>query len=187
MILLSSSPILTYFFAAPLHLTTSLWGLESQTAKITDRTLGDVNATVSEIKLELEIILLENFETTSALLDAKTENLMSPVAPILDAYNKILRELVPDLDLSDDALSRMPTMARRTDMAAPPDLHAKEHDMDGWSDSASAHTARGSSTSGVLSASLLVLGALFAGVGVAANRMAQVAERERETQYENLL
>jgi hypothetical protein len=147
--------------------------------------LGEVNATVSEIRLELEIIVLESYETTSTYLDVQTEEIAAPTTPILAAYDDLLRELLPEIGSLDNSVSRVSSvLAQRTDATY---TQFSEKEQDGSSSEATGRSRQGSTRSGALSASLLILGALFAGVGFAANRMAQAAEQERERQYENLL
>jgi hypothetical protein len=61
----------------------SLWGLESQVANIVNRMEGEVNVTITEIALEMEIIVLQNFDAASTALDAAVSAVLAPTDAIL--------------------------------------------------------------------------------------------------------
>ena len=108
--------------------------------------LGEVNATVSEIRLELEIIVLESYETTSTYLDVQTEEIAAPPTPILAAYDDLLRELLPEIGSLDNSVSRVSSvLAQRTDATY---TQFSEKEQDGSSSEATGRSRQGSTRSG---------------------------------------
>jgi len=67
--------------------------------EIIDRMKTDVNTTVSEIALEMEIIVLEDFQAASTKLDAKVDDILAPTTEILNGYKELLSQLLPDVSL----------------------------------------------------------------------------------------
>lgn len=164
-----------------------LWGLEAQVDEIINRIESDVNTTVSEIALEMEIIVLQNFEAASKALDSAVEEMLEPTGEILGEYEALLAELLPDVtqhlaagrETPVQALPRMATTAT----PEPPrsTLEAQPTTMN-LASTPQAEEAKRSVGTSPLTATLVVLGALFAGVAVAA----QNAEA-RNRRYEELL
>lgn len=174
----------------------------------------EVNTTVSEIKLEMEIVLLQHFEDSSKTLDVAADKVLAPTSSILEAYEALLAEMVPDVhpaltattNLAADVVgsdaelarsggvgraSRSATVSRweaavtqlaATDPSPSGPIPSKEgpnSEMPGASSSRTFHTSP-------MSASLVALGALFAGVALAGGNGAESRRRPRQS-YESLL
>lgn len=68
-----------------------------QAAEVLNRLEGDVNDTCAEIIIELEIIYLENFATTLAMVETTSQDLLAATSPVLDGYQNLLHTMAPGL------------------------------------------------------------------------------------------
>jgi hypothetical protein len=173
---------------------------------------SDVNATVSEIALEMEIIVLEDFQTASSKLDVQVNDILAPTTAILDAYTELLAQLLPDVSSLasesgiDEAAAQAATSqsfitenknvnkqqpvrvlnrdVRKTTVTS---LHVEEEErrnkVDDDSKSSSFWRLDSLGGSSPVTSLLVVVGALFAGVAFAGNN----AGGSRVAEYESLL
>jgi len=188
--------------------------LEAQVAHIVNNMEYEVNTTVSEIKLEMEIVLLQHFDDSSKSLDAATSKILEPTSAILDSYERLLAEMVPDVhpslaataNLAADSVAADAELARYgegglgrgrsatvsrweaavTKLAATdpaptgpvPPTNGQQPGV-GLGSSRMFHTSP-------MTALLVSLGALFAGVALAGGNGADSRRRPRQS-YESLL
>jgi len=136
----------------------SLSSLDDEVFDLSNRLKADVNFTVSEISLEMEIIVLQHFESVAKraemALDAATASVLAPTDAIFAEYDALLRELVPDV---------LPALASAASGARAQQLPVRQTLLT----ADDSHSQPSSFAASPLTATLVVLGGLFAGVATA--------------------
>lgn len=204
-----------------------MWGLEAQVAHIVNNMEEEVNTTVAEIELEMEIILLQHFDDSSKALDAAASKILKPTSSILEEYEQLLAELVPDIHPALAATTNLAADAVASDAqgvrdgtggaAAGPGSRRGSRSMtvNRWEEAVTKLAATDPSSGGAgststrsggdfsedgdvggrsrssfhtspMTASLVALGALFAGVALAGGYTGDVNGDSRQS-YESLL
>jgi hypothetical protein len=162
---------------------------------------AEINATVAEIALEMEIIVLEKFRAASAKLDGAVEVVAAKTSPILAEYEAMLAELVPDVaghlsaaaslaEASAASLAAVTEDARPAPGVSPASaLRAAALAAEDDVAAAKARDSRLFAVQGAspLTATLVVLGALFAGVAFAGGNKPANDGTRRRANYESLL
>jgi hypothetical protein len=175
----------------------SLQGLESQVLEITTRLTAEVNETAAEVELEVEIIALQHFETLSAHVGVKAQQLLQPTAAVLAEYEALLASLLPDVsehlklasasgDLAAAAAASAVANSRSSGTRRAVGVADLSRAAGATSDRSRSPPAVGASPT---TAALVVLGALFAGVALAggAGPAYKADGARRRSEYEALL
>jgi len=158
----------------------SLTSLEEEVAELANRLEGDVNVTVSEISLEMEIIVLQHFETAAKALDAAADAALAPTDAIFAEYDALLQELVPDVHPSLASAAAGAAASGQSLAPAPREALLA-------ADEAPRQPSTPTSGASPLTAALVVLGALFAGVAAAGGGRVEGWGPTRQQRYEALL